>query len=364
MIVLKRIQIVTIQELRNALQTAIQLEHSTIPPYLTANFTLHNTGNDEIVNLIGSILGEEMLHLSIACNILNAIGGSPVLNQPGFIPTYPGYLPGGVDSSLVVPLAKFSKDLVKNVFMEIEQPEDPIDIKLMTFRVEGMTIGEYYEHIKVQIEQLENEANAKGETIFTGDLNKQMTYTKFFPEKLLFPITDKATAFEGIDIIVDQGEGSTTDPFVNPDGTANGVTPEPAHYYRFEEIYKGKKLVKDPSAKVGYSYSGAVIPFDETHVPNMKENPKMKDYPTDSLAYVNCKLFNYTYTNLLQSLHDTFNGAPQQINEAMGLMFSLRLYALKLLTIPDPNNPGYVAGPSFEFVSGEALTEEEKEQFA
>jgi rubrerythrin len=74
------------------MQTAIELEHATIPTYLTANFTLFNTGNDQISELIGSVLGEEMLHLSIACNVLNAIGGSPVLNKPGFIPRYPGTL--------------------------------------------------------------------------------------------------------------------------------------------------------------------------------------------------------------------------------------------------------------------------------
>ena len=79
MIFLKQISIDTIEELRTAIQTAIELEHSTIPPYLTANFTLSNTGNDAISNVISSVVGEEMLHLSIACNLLNAIGGSPIL---------------------------------------------------------------------------------------------------------------------------------------------------------------------------------------------------------------------------------------------------------------------------------------------
>jgi len=102
MIFLKQVKIETIEDLRSAVQTAIQLEHSTIPPYLTADFTLQNTGNKEISNLIGTILGEEMLHMSIASNLLNAIGGTPVINKPGFIPTYPGPLPGGVESACVL----------------------------------------------------------------------------------------------------------------------------------------------------------------------------------------------------------------------------------------------------------------------
>jgi hypothetical protein len=368
MILLKSIKIETIEELRDTVQTAIMLEHSTIPPYLTANFTLQNTGNDMISNLIGSIVGEEMLHLSIACNLLNAIGGSPVLNQPGFIPNYPGPLPGGVENGLIVPLAKFSMHLVKTVFMEIEEPEDPIKIKTMSLGAAEdpdaeITIGIFYEKIKAQIITLEAIAKSEGKTIFTGNPDKQMTFEKFFPKDLLFPIIDEESAIRGINIIVDQGEGTTTDPFVDPESTAPGTQPEPSHYYRFEEIYKGRTLVKNPDPNIKYSYSSsAPIPFDGSKIPNMWTNPRMSNYPVDSPAYAKSKLFNYTYTSLLNTLHRTFNGEPDQINTAMGLMFSLRLYALKLLAIPDPNDPTFTAGPSFEYVTDADLSEDEKAQ--
>ena len=355
MILLKNVEIETIEDLRAAVQQAIELEHATIPPYLTANFTLQNTGNDEISNLIGSVLGEEMLHLSIASNLLNAIGGSPVLNKPPFIPTYPGPLPGGVDTGLIVPIAKFSLALVETVFMGIEEPEKPIHIESLK-AADQLTIGMFYGKIKKQLETLENAAKKKKSTIFTGNPKNQMTFEKFFPKEILFPITDLETACRGIDIIVDQGEGTTLDPFVNPHDLPPEALPEAAHYYRFQEIVKGKKLVKNPKTKSGYSYSGDPIVFNDKLIPNMKENPKMSDYPVDSLAYVNSRLFNFAYTDLLNSLHRSFNGEPEQINNAMGLMFSVRLYALKLLAIPEPNNPGYVAGPSFEFVPNEDLT--------
>ena len=61
--------------------------------------------------------------MSLACNILNAIGGSPAIDHPQFVPQYPGPLPGAVETQLIVPLAGFSLDLVKNVFMVIEEPE-------------------------------------------------------------------------------------------------------------------------------------------------------------------------------------------------------------------------------------------------
>ena len=351
MIVLKSIQIETLADLKKALQTAIELEHSTIPPYLTANFTLFETGNDQISNLIGSVVGEEMLHLSIACNILNAIGGSPVLNKPGFIPTYPGPLPGSVAEGLQVPLQKFSLELVHDVFMAIEEPEDPIHINSLIANAEVLTIGMFYNKIKGVIYVLEAAAKANGSTIFTGNPAYQMTYEKFFKSSLLFPITNEKTAIDGINIIIDQGEGTTTDPFVKP--LDDGNVEELAHYYRFEEIYKGKTIQKDPSPSGGYMFGEPPIPFDPKLVPNMWPNPKMDSYPKDSQAYINSKFFNYNYTSLLNSLHETFNGEPEKINTAMGVMYSLRLYALKLLAIPDPNHPGYVAGPSFEFVIGE-----------
>ena len=112
-------------EVCTALQEAIELEHSTIPPYLYALYSLIPGKNDAVAEIIQSIVVEEMLHLTLAANILNALGGSPVLDTPDFIPDYPGPLPGSVEGGLVVPLAPCSLYLVSGVFMKIEQPERP-----------------------------------------------------------------------------------------------------------------------------------------------------------------------------------------------------------------------------------------------
>jgi hypothetical protein len=80
-------------ELYYYLQKAVELEHSTIPPYLTALFSLMPGYNDEIRNLIHSIVVQEMLHMTIDANILIAIGGHPQINSAGFVPQYPGPLP-------------------------------------------------------------------------------------------------------------------------------------------------------------------------------------------------------------------------------------------------------------------------------
>src|SRR3954466_5977743 len=110
--------------LRAAVQNAIMLEHATLPPYLYALWSLSDNGDIEL--LMRPIVMQEMGHMALACNILNAIGGHPAIDEPGFVPTYPGPLPGGGEDDLTVPLAPFSLDLVHRVFMVIEEPEDPI----------------------------------------------------------------------------------------------------------------------------------------------------------------------------------------------------------------------------------------------
>ena len=115
----------SLDNIRSALQVAIRLEHSTIPPYLTAAWSL--TGNDDVVSLITDVAVEEMLHMTLVCNILNALGGQPVLNDPQFVPRYPGRLPGMVHTSFSVGIESFSKNLLRDTFMVIEEPEVPLD---------------------------------------------------------------------------------------------------------------------------------------------------------------------------------------------------------------------------------------------
>ncbi|MCB0847813.1 MAG: hypothetical protein KDE26_31385, partial [Bacteroidetes bacterium] len=93
-----------IKEVHFYLQKAIELEHSTIPPYLTAMYSLIPGKNDEIAALIRSVVIEEMMHMTISANILIATGGAPKINTAGFIPSYPGPLPMGIGDGLIVPI--------------------------------------------------------------------------------------------------------------------------------------------------------------------------------------------------------------------------------------------------------------------
>src|SRR4051794_27290466 len=90
------------------LQDALRLEHATVPPYLTAAYSLKvGTINNTVRNMILAVAVQEMLHMTIVANVINAVGGRPRFADPGQIPKYPGPLPMSIGSGLVVGLKKF-----------------------------------------------------------------------------------------------------------------------------------------------------------------------------------------------------------------------------------------------------------------
>lgn len=324
--------------LHKYLQSAIELEHATIPPYLTGLYSIKLNSNQEAAKIILSVVRQEMLHMTIAANVLNAIGGHPVINQPGFIPTYPGPLPMNVDDGLIVNLQPLSKDVLKNTFMRIEEPEDPINFPVKTnFTLletqQFATIGQFYQAIIDKLEEF-------GPGCITGDCRQQVVNTQWFPSTQLFAIANLDDAVKGLTLIVQQGEGTSKSP-LDPEDT-------PAHYYRFAEIFYGKRLVKDPSEPKGYSYSGESIPLEEDKIWNLVENSKAENYQPGTNARRLVNQFNYTYTSLLNGLHKTFNGEPNYLNTVMGLMFELKLQAQEMVEITDPYSNQQVA-PSFEY---------------
>jgi len=143
-------------------------------------------------------------------------------------------------------------------------------------------------------------------------------------------------------LIVEQGEGTRKSPLDAPG--------QPAHYYRFAEVYFGKKLIRNPDPKLGqpeFAYAGHRIRFDPAGVWPTLLNPKRSDYDPGTKARNLNDTFNYTYTQLLQSLHIVFNGQPDRLGPAMLLMENLREQAMFLMSYELV--PGMTAGPSFEY---------------
>jgi hypothetical protein len=345
----------SLEGIRTGLQNAVRLEHATIPPYLYALYSLKQGTNEEITDLVGGIVAEEMAHLALAANVLNAIHGTPAIDDPSLLPAYPGPLPGGVDTGLQVRLRPFSKDVVRDTFMVIEHPEHslasehPPESPPAAAAVPQKTIGAFYSKISQAIGEL-------GEGIFTGHPERQVS--QGFAAVEVIPVTDVASAQRAIEIIIEQGEGTSTSP-VDPDGNPGDL----AHYYRFEEIAEGRRLVRntdagpDTPSDQRWTFTGPPIPFDPAGVLPLISDPKVNDpsapptYAEGTTARRLCDTFNYTYTSLLKALHDVFNGKPETLPETIGLMWSLEQQFVEMAQFPaDPSQPdGPRAAPSFEY---------------
>lgn len=326
-------------DLYDMVQKAIELEHATIPTYLCAYFSLKLGTNQTIGDIIRSVAIEEMLHMSIASNLLIAIGGSPVINRKGFVPNYPGPLPMNIGNGLRVPLEKCSIPLVRDVFMKIEEPEEPIVFKsLAAGEPQYRTIGEFYAAVDDKLKEL-------GKSAFIGDFGREMVNNSWFPPDELFRITDPESASAAIEVIVRQGEGTSVSP-LDPEGDL-------AHYYRFEQIVKGRRLAKDAAADHGFSFTGAPVVLDERNVWNMQPNfdpdELLEKGLQNSRAYRLSTQFAYSYTLLLNSLHKTFNGEPDAVDAAMGQMYELRLLAQEVLSTPLPDGSGFATGLPFRY---------------
>jgi hypothetical protein len=233
-----------------------------------------------------------------------------------------------------VGLELFSKDLLKNVFMRIEEPEDPAHFPVLLAEEEApRTIGQFYRTIKAIVQTGED-------SMFVGDQRRQVEIPIDDDES--FKIIDKTSAIKAIDLIVDQGEGTKQAPI------EKGGTGEPAHYYRFEQILHGRALVENTNVPEGFSFSGDPIPLDPAGVWPAKPNLKTADIPIDHPARGLSEQFNRDYTIMLSDLHRMFNGEQERREDAIRAMrHKLRPVALQL--VQKELSDGVHAGPTFEF---------------
>jgi len=340
----EHLRIKTLPSLHRHLQTAIELEHSTIPPYLTALYSIDEGTNQESAAILRSVVMEEMLHLILAANVLNAVGGHPSVNHARFVPEYPTYLPHS-DKSFLVNLQKFSPAAI-DTFLQIERPKKPLAPPEAN---DYATIGQFYEAIELALIEL----SAQGD-IFTGDPKRQITPEYYYggggevsPVGAGWGKPPLASALEALHEIVGQGEGVDYTIF-DGDHEMFGQEIEVAHYFRFNQIHCGRYYTLKDTPRSGPT--GRPLAVDYKAVHNTQENPKMSDYPRGSELWQKSYAFNRAYRGLLDVLHDALNGRPALLLESVPRMYDLKYLATSLMQVPLPGTDK-TAGPSFEFVA-------------
>lgn len=212
------------EELIYALCEAAEIEHGLTCVYLFTAFSMKKTldeGIDEIQqdkirnwkSIIMRVAHQEMEHLGLVCNMLNAIGGPQHFDRPNF-PQSKDYYQTAVD----LVLSKFSLNTMAS-FMAFEKPDitptDDYDLNLNQIVPvpivihNGHTVQELYEAILNGFIYLDGKID-----LFIGDENAQVAdgdITVGFGNRefgiTMIDVTDLQSAKAAICEIIEQGEG-------------------------------------------------------------------------------------------------------------------------------------------------------------
>jgi hypothetical protein len=340
-----------IEQLHVHLMAAVELELLTIPPYLTALYSLGGK-SEAAEEIIRSVVMEEMMHLALAANVLNAVGGKPELTTGGYVPRYPAKIPFHTPETFQVSLLPFGQDAL-TTFLAIENPnhsgiEPPsASAEAAVPRVFELaaengykTIGEFYGAIEKALQALHPPGG-----LFTGSADRQIGPTIFHPEPhagRMIEVNNLTTAMEALELIVEQGEGDVKTP-----GPGEKFDPEGelAHFYRFKELSEGHEYTEGDSPD---KPTGPPISLDSEAILPMKPNLRAEQLSGELRE--EAEAFNTTYTHLLGQVQEAIDGHPEKLFGAYRTMINLKSAAEALLKKPLDDGSGLNAGPTFEFL--------------
>lgn len=334
------------------LQIALELELATIPPYMIALLSIKLPANRDAAELIRSVMIEEMLHLALVANVINALDGTPRLD-PSAIPKYPLRMnfkgEAFADRQFDVNLERFSASAIET-FMKIEQPAPPPkgpDLLSFSLDVPGLTIGEFYGKIRDLLTELDSMAQDK---LFVGDRSRQIDPDYYWSGGgEIVVVTDLQSAIFALDIVISQGEGAWPKP-KSPEATGFGETFDMGHYFRFSEIYYRQRYKREDDPSAPPTGDSLDVDFDATFP--IATNATSVLYPAGSLLAELNTSFNRTYTGIMIQLNEAVNGTPKTLYTAiMNGMHSLTPIAHAMMKLPLDGDPTHTGCPTFEWLT-------------
>lgn len=400
---------VTPENLGEAIQQAIEIEIATIPVYLYTYYSLNRVPNQNQISgalvqeltakgmslgdankvaldlsaqvmvyankagaTIMSVVMEEMLHMALSSNLKQAlIGEVPTLTGRSPSP-YPTMLPGH-EPEFPINLAPFSLDQLMT-FLKIESPK-PLPEELEALKaIPYKTIGEFYDMIKKCITENDLKYNSELPQLIPGrhyyatnnidtvyyDKEHKARYMDADDSGDLIYVTDRASACQAIDQIVEQGEGNQDATPLNPDGSVNCGKPtdqdyddksdkELSHFEKFAQIYCE---YNDLSTK--FKAYGLENDISNYFVKNVPTNPTAARYPNETIQAV-AQLINGVYSYLFVMTEGCYKAEGDTQYEIF--MFGIHKSMIFILNslCGDINNLTYnmngqkwIAAPTFE----------------
>lgn len=308
-----------LQWIRGALQTAIAIEHATMPLYSAAMYSLE-VQNYPAYNTLRSVLMEEMLHMAAACNALAALGGSPRLSTLDPTTIVNG-LPGSIAPTVRGRFAKLSKRQL-DTFMRVESPDSMVTADERA-RTRYPTIGSFYRTISDAIEaNASSVAAAVRANSRANQVGGNLGYAVIDRTSRTDPVEQLLTSLE---LIIDQGEGF--------DGTtlSSGARSqgELSHYARFAELrfghsFSGSQDDPDAPSREGQRryFQGPAIEWpvviNTLAVPADGYAALLRHDPNRLAVTTELRAFDAAYTRMLSALHAAWNGPADQSWPSLG----------------------------------------------
>lgn len=333
-------EIDTIAKLHEALQAAVALEFATIPPYLSAWWTIRDR-TCEVALMLQEVAISEMRHLAVVANILIATGGTPDFWSA--VPRYPARIGHG-NEELRLSLLPFGEKFLDQA-LALERPDEevPEDVLPPSDREDflGMgdrywTIGQFYRSVVTGLEKLVHELGEPAVFCEGGRTRRQLAY---FGAQRIRVASLEATVKLLRDVIW-EGEGEDKGPW-----TQRG---ELAHYYVFDQIKRRQRYCAGDSAN-NPSGPPLEVPDGTDHVVPMLGDARQDMYlPETSTLWQASASFNDLFAGMTAGLDAGFKGDLWSAHAAVGQMLQLPESVACLFAHPVPAFPGSVGGPTFE----------------
>lgn len=298
--------------IKESLREAIRLEFATIPPYLTAWWSIDSDSGgdpDGAEAVLESIVIEEMLHMGLVSNMLAAISDpAEVFDYRTEAPSYPGKAPGGVRPHLTIKLRKLDKTQF-GVFTELESHQD------LAAGVD--TIGEFYDALSAAISHVNPPLSVSRQVERRRSGQAWLTKLTTVPEIV-----------NAIDLIRNQGEGRVASgvPWEDPSDPSKGM----GHYFQFGEFFKGLRYVEIAGA---WGFQGGPVALPRLHpmadIPAAGYDPNLVDPAAKPIL----QEFKLQYGTMLDAMTQSWSGVGGPIGAAITAMRLLAIPAKQLMTI-------------------------------
>ena len=304
--------------LRDHLQTAIEIEWSTIPPYLCALWSSGDVANRLAATCLREVVMEEMLHLTLVVNILNALDRAPSIG-PGTVPTYPGPLLHS-DRSFEVSLLPFCPEALET-FRRIEHPAL---IGAPPSPTAGRRSPSSMRRSRDAVDRIGAQPG-----VWSGDPARQEPSGQYYGGGgEVIEVDGRDAALKAIDLIIEEGEGFAGS--ITDGGHLLGEPEEPRTTSASTSSARGRRYVRGDKPS---HPTGAPMLLDYDAVAPMRPNPRPEDYPPGSELRAMTEECDATYARLLGRL-ETASPATRKNSPRGAGMSALEYQAKALMSIP------------------------------